>query len=241
MATIPDLWSRWQKKLASFWRRSCSPWFTRRNIPYFVLLALVAGLIQTGLPRRRPAGESDPVEEATAGRGDEDDTPFSLARSPEELAADWDQLVRENRPAVPGMQVSSGTSIVFIPPPGGRIVESRGWRRVENGNAWTYHAGIDLAINDGDPVGAMAGGLVASVAPHEEGGSIVEVDHGGGWRVMYGRLERVTVEAGATVAARDILGWPRENLLHLETWRNGKILDPTAVLGLRMELKGQGF
>ncbi|MCC7075520.1 MAG: M23 family metallopeptidase [Acidimicrobiia bacterium] len=98
------------------------------------------------------------------------------------------------------------------------------------------HVGILLA-GSGRPVRAGLGGVV-TFAGRVAGTWYVTVRHRSGLVVRYGRLDRVGVRGGDTVAAGEVIAGGVEHLvgdaalLHLSVSLNGRYLDPTRFLPL---------
>lgn len=68
-----------------------------------------------------------------------------------------------------------------------------------------YHPGIDIAAVEGTPeVAADAGRIV--FAGWGEYGLYVEIDHGNGFRTIYGHMARVEVQAGDQVGPGQEIG-----------------------------------
>ena len=66
--------------------------------------------------------------------------------------------------------------------------------------------GIEFASPSGTPAVAVHGGRVVSAQTYGEYGKAVIVDHGGGVRTLYGRLESFDVREGGCVAAGAVIG-----------------------------------
>lgn len=129
----------------------------------------------------------------------------------------------------------------FILPVEGGVVTGRwGNQRILNGVPSTPHFGYDIAVPEGTPIRAPAGGVVtlAENDMHYEGG-LVFIDHGQGLITMYLHMSRVDVRVGDVVTQGQTLGAVgargRATGPHL-CWRmrwRGRQLDPSiAVDGL---------
>ncbi|WP_296951838.1 peptidoglycan DD-metalloendopeptidase family protein [uncultured Massilia sp.] len=98
------------------------------------------------------------------------------------------------------------------------------------------HHGVDFAARRGTPVRAVAAGTVVEAAFNPAWGHYVRVDHGGGASSLLIHLDRAAVAYGRRVAAGDLLGTAGASgratgpHLHLEYWRDGRRLDPAAML-----------
>ncbi len=82
-----------------------------------------------------------------------------------------------------------------------------GTRRSYNGGPYaSYHEGQDFGVPAGVPVVAPGTGVVALAEPLNVRGNAVIIDHGGGVFSGYWHLSELTVEAGQSVNAGDIIG-----------------------------------
>ena len=83
----------------------------------------------------------------------------------------------------------------------------RGWTTSGYGNRPSpfhdkkveFHQGIDIAAQSGVPVLATADGIVSFVGENAGYGRYVIIDHGYGYRTLYGHNSRVTVSGGQFV------------------------------------------
>lgn len=101
----------------------------------------------------------------------------------------------------------------------------------------TRHPGIDIATGLGMPIHPITEGEIIEVGRDFWGlGNFVEVSHQNGFRSKYAHMGRVFVRVGDKVAEENILGevgltgntsGPHT---HLEITRNGKFIDPQALL-----------
>ncbi|WP_170004235.1 M23 family metallopeptidase [Pseudopontixanthobacter vadosimaris] len=99
------------------------------------------------------------------------------------------------------------------------------------------HDGLDYAANAGDMVRAAASGTVVFAgAEAERFGRMVVIDHGQGWRSVYGHLERITVATGDVVKTGERVGiagdaGDAERVeLHFELRHAGRPVDPAPLL-----------
>lgn len=115
----------------------------------------------------------------------------------------------------------------------------RGWqssafgRRVDpiNGRlAW--HQGIDFAGAVGDPVTAVAAGVVVSSGERSGYGNLVEINHGNGYVTRYGHNDEILVQVGDVVGKGDLIsrmgssGRSTGPHVHFEVLKDGKRVDP---------------
>ena len=124
-----------------------------------------------------------------------------------------------------GTVVASGA---FVWPAGGRITQNFVW----------YHKGLDIA-NKATPniLAADSGTIVVSGWPDNYGyGNRVVIDHGNGFRTLYGHMSRIFVVSGQTVNRGDAIGSMGSTgrstgtHLHFEVIKDGVYLDPLTVL-----------
>lgn len=69
-----------------------------------------------------------------------------------------------------------------------------------------FHHGLDLSAPSGTPVGVAAAGTVARSGYDSLFGNVVVVDHGYGYRTLYGHLSARLVSEGDLVSAGDPVG-----------------------------------
>lgn len=224
----------WQSCLARcrhFWVTACRPWLRRRNIPYFVLLALVAFLLTTSAARRREPQLRLPARSAAAAAAEE--PRITLGQTQDELAAAWAAMT-ERQTGQTAAAVEVATPLVFASPCRGTVALGRGWRREEPRGTWIYHRGVDIRVPAGEVVVASAPGRVLRVADGEEGGLLVELSHAEGWRTIYGRLSKVEIKPGTDLPAGGLIGRVAGDLVHFELWREQTAVEPgTVIPGLR--------
>jgi murein DD-endopeptidase MepM/ murein hydrolase activator NlpD len=98
------------------------------------------------------------------------------------------------------------------------------------------HRGVDLRVEPGTPVRAVASGRVAFAGPVAEGRHVV-VDHGGGLRTSYSYLRAVTVEAGGSVRGGQPVGESGgegpdhgPDVFHFGVRLHGRYVDPARYL-----------
>lgn len=114
-----------------------------------------------------------------------------------------------------------------------RISSPFGYRTAPTSGASTYHQGIDIDGNTGDPVWAVRAGIV-SVGHNESAGHFVRIDHQDGFSSIYMHLDTVSVTSGSIVSARQTIGTmgasgrTTGDHLHLGIYYNGVPLNPCA-------------
>jgi murein DD-endopeptidase MepM/ murein hydrolase activator NlpD len=94
-----------------------------------------------------------------------------------------------------------------LPVQGARISGVYGSQRIDNGVAKAPHMGMDLAVPEGTPIHAPAGGIVTFA---ESGlvltGGTVLIDHGFGLTSSFLHMSRLDVKAGDRIERGQIIG-----------------------------------
>lgn len=149
-----------------------------------------------------------------------------------------------------GSQVSrnaSGSASGFVNPTraDNSVITSRYGRRnapsTNQGYGSSNHGGIDIGGSGGNLNGQEAdtigSGTVATVGYDPSGyGNYVIVDHGNGYRTLYGHLQKATVQQGQTVNAGQQIGVigstgnSQAPHLHLSAWYNDQEIDPATII-----------
>ncbi len=131
--------------------------------------------------------------EELAGKGTEDEAQ-SGAASPE-----------DNGPAARDLPANASaerkeTGFAFAPPVSGAVTSPFGWRAHPASGAESFHYGVDLAAEEGDPVTAFADGTVGVVGESTELGRYLTVNHANGFSTLYAHCSAVTAASGEQVA-----------------------------------------
>ncbi|MFK5927356.1 MAG: M23 family metallopeptidase [Desulfuromusa sp.] len=98
------------------------------------------------------------------------------------------------------------------------------------------HEGLDIAANTGTPVVATADGIVARVKYSSGYGKMLIIDHGYGYRTIFGHNSKILVKAGQHIKRGDIIskvgntGHSTGSHLHYELRLNGVPIDPRKTL-----------
>ena len=98
------------------------------------------------------------------------------------------------------------------------------------------HEGLDIAANTGTPVVATADGVVARVKYSPSYGKMVIIDHGYGYRTIFGHTSKILVKAGQRIKRGDVVakvgntGQSTGPHLHYELRLNGVPIDPRKTL-----------
>jgi len=98
------------------------------------------------------------------------------------------------------------------------------------------HEGLDIAANIGTPVIATADGIVARTSYSSGYGKMVVLDHGYGYRTIFGHNSKILVKSGQHIKRGDIIakvgntGRSTGSHLHYELRLNGVPIDPRKTL-----------
>lgn len=123
-----------------------------------------------------------------------------------------------------GTVIASG---IFVWPTNGSITQRFSW----------YHPGVDIANRASPDVLAADAGVV--IIPGYMGGgygNYVIIDHGNGYRTLYGHMQRISVVSGQTVTRGDRIGKMGSTgrstgvHLHFEVSKNGAKVNPLSFL-----------
>lgn len=126
---------------------------------------------------------------------------------------------------------------------GSYITSGFGRRADPFGGGSQFHKGIDFEADVGDPVLAVADGVVSFAGVRAGYGNVIEVDHGNGYVTRYAHNSRLTrrvgdlVRAGQEVAKAGSSGRSTGAHVHFEVWENGRAVNPRKFLGQRSPLR----
>lgn len=126
---------------------------------------------------------------------------------------------------------SRGDGTFVWPTNGGYISSRQGYR-------WSrMHKGIDIARPSNYTIKAADNGKVIYAGNRGDGyGNKIIIDHQNGYRTMYAHLASISVSTGQSVSSGSkigVMGTTGNSTgihLHLEVYRNGKIIDPLSKL-----------
>ncbi len=102
-----------------------------------------------------------------------------------------------------------------------------------------WHAGVDFAGKEGDPVIATAAGVVSWVGHRSGYGLLVEINHGDGLVTRYGHNKKAlvnkgdVVKKGQTISEMGNSGRSTGAHVHYEVIKNGRPTDPTPYVNRR--------
>ena len=102
--------------------------------------------------------------------------------------------------------------------------------------AQEFHEGIDIGAARGTPIRAAASGTVTFAGQMSGYGNVVILQHAGGLQTRYAHQSAMSVAAGQTVTAGDVIGAVGSTgettgpHLHFEVRLNGVAVDPAPYL-----------
>lgn len=157
---------------------------------------------------------------------------------------DFDRLRPEERARIAAARMirtdAQGWRQAFVWPTTGRISTPFGSQRIyRNGEAGSYHAGLDVARSTGSVIVAPADGVVILAADHPFTleGNLLMIDHGNGLNTAFLHLSEIDVRLGdhvrrgQRVARSGATGRATGPHLHWSLrWRDSRI-DPLLVAG----------
>ena len=95
-----------------------------------------------------------------------------------------------------------------------------------------FHNGIDIGAARGTPIQAAGRGTVTLAAWYGTFGNCVIIDHGYGYKTLYGHMSKILVSEGDKVEKGDVIGligstgFSTGNHLHLGVMLNGTYVNP---------------
>jgi murein DD-endopeptidase MepM/ murein hydrolase activator NlpD len=117
-----------------------------------------------------------------------------------------------------------------------RISSFFGYRRNPFGWGFEFHNGVDFPASYGTPVQVTGAGVVVEAGWKGPYGLTVVVDHGYGYRTLYGHLSSIAVRVGQRLERGDRVGLVGSTgrstgpHLHYSVFRNGGEVNPDRYL-----------
>lgn len=127
-----------------------------------------------------------------------------------------------------GMTASYGSGEWMWPVPGYTYVSR--WMS-------SYHKGADICAPYGTPIYAADSGVVVTAGYHYSYGNYVIIDHGNGWRTLYGHMSSLGCSAGQAVRRGQVIGYVGStgnstgNHCHFEMYQNGTLVSARNFFG----------
>jgi hypothetical protein len=106
----------------------------------------------------------------------------------------------------------------------------------EYGGKITFHGGIDMAVSQGTPIYAALDGTVTAVGYNATYGNYVIITHHSGYKTLYGHMKSTACRKGNFVYTNTVIGYVGSTgmstgpHLHFTVYKNGKTINPIAVL-----------
>lgn len=97
-------------------------------------------------------------------------------------------------------------TLPFFRPVPGELSSLFGLRRVFNGQPRNPHRGLDFRAAQGDPIRAVADGVVALADDQFFAGNVVYIDHGLGLFSVYMHMSKIEVQEGDRITRGQIIG-----------------------------------
>lgn len=129
---------------------------------------------------------------------------------------------------------------------GSFVTSGFGGRADPFGGGSQFHKGIDFQASIGDPVLAVADGVISFAGDRSGYGSTVEIDHGNGYVTRYAHNSRLSrqvgdlVRAGQEIAKAGSSGRSTGAHVHFELWQDGVVVNPRKFLGHNNALARHG-
>ncbi|HEX5353736.1 MAG TPA: M23 family metallopeptidase [Rhodanobacteraceae bacterium] len=193
------------------------------------------------------AGKLDPAEfdfnEAAGIGGPEESVPpahsmpYDLSVSMQQLANRFDaqqtqlgvlQSLLSDREVVANL-IPSG-----MPVKGGYVTSRFGERIDPFTGRRSFHPGLDIGAYKGEPVHAVAAGVVTYAGVRSGYGKVVEIDDGDGYMTRYAHNSKLLTRVGEHVHKGEIIsdagstGRSTGPHVHFEVWHNGRLVNPIA-------------
>lgn len=132
-------------------------------------------------------------------------------------------------------------SVPMLVPANGTLTSHFGVRVHPVSGEEKLHAGVDIGAKSGTPIYASGGGVVVFSGVQRGYGNVIEIDHGFGYRTLYGHASKLLVEVGDTIERGQLIalvgssGISTGPHLHYEVIVDGTKIDPTPFLAQPLE------
>ncbi|WP_239618521.1 M23 family metallopeptidase [Cohnella mopanensis] len=166
-----------------------------------------------------------------------------LVNQTREEFLDLDDLIEQMKPeleltkeAVAKQQKVLAVTPTIWPTDSRRVTSTFGVRKDPFTRRATYHAGLDIGGDTGDPIFAAADGTVIEAGRSTSHGNNVLISHGNGLKTHYSHMSKISTTVGTKVSKGDIIGEIGSTgrstgpHLHYEVIINGEHVDPQPYL-----------
>lgn len=151
-------------------------------------------------------------------------------RIKKEQAAAEKKLPHPSRPAEVAGEFDARRGKLRWPVSEGNVVAHFGPQKHPTLRTITQNTGIDIAVDAGTPVAAVATGEVAIINFIPSYGNLVILNHPNGFRTVYTHLGEISVVRGQTVAEGTTIGTSGDSIdgprLHFEIWKDREKQNP---------------
>jgi len=161
---------------------------------------------------------------------------YKFLSSPKPIAV----FIKDAKPCLENMTAKLAGQFLlrekFRSPLGGRFSSFFGSRVHPIYNERRFHNGIDIAAPYGTLIGAARDGVVISAGWNGAYGKAVVIDHGDGYKTLYGHMSVIYASVGERVKAGKIIGRVGSTglstgpHLHFTLWHNDKLINPMNIL-----------
>ncbi len=134
--------------------------------------------------------------------------------------------------SLPEQELRSHMGELFIYPVQGTVIKGYGHIQDELTQIESFHNGIDIKGDLGEPVRASLDGKVIARGFNSSYGNYVIIEHGGNYRTLYAHLDKSVVEKNDKVLQGEIIGvlgmsgYARMAHLHFSLFKGKKSIDP---------------
>lgn len=173
--------------------------------------------VQTGVPGR----ETVTYEVVYENGVEVDSRVLDVSRTAEPVP----EIIRRGTRLQSGMIGKLGTGSFIWPVPAYRHISR--WADLRPGS--NYHRGVDIAAPYGTEIYAADAGTVVASTQHASWGNYVEIDHGNGYKTLYGHMSSIAVSQGQAVTQGQVIGYVGStgnstgNHCHFEMSYNGAL------------------
>jgi len=132
--------------------------------------------------------------------------------------------------------------IVWLPPSLGMPNRNFGHSFDVTFGDFRFHNGIDIPLEEGSPIFAVAAGEISAFGDDERWGGRVEITHSGGYKSVYLGVKPASlsigqkIEGGETIASVGTAPPEEkkaESHLHFELWQNDEKVDPSSLINFQ--------
>ncbi len=99
-----------------------------------------------------------------------------------------------------------------------------------------WHSGVDFAGKANTEIRAVAAGVVKFAGYKNGYGQLIEINHGSGYKTLYGHHKEIHVSVGDIVKKGQVIGIMGNsgrstgNHVHYEVHKNGRVVDPSSYI-----------